>query len=371
MSSESMRRHESAYSTCAFCPKVCRFACPVSEATHDETTSTWGKMTAAHMVAQDHRPLDKSTARALHACTGCMRCKSFCKHENEVGYALFAARAEAVEENLSPEGASATLLTFEETGNPFGADLAQRLRDFPSEGASRYSFFPGCTPLVKAPGSVVDARFVAQAFGAPLGLTRVSEQCCGYPLYAAGAMDELVAHARRLAKEFDAQGEWVVLDPGCAYTLAVVYPRIGVELKTRILTWVEVVHAHRDHAPKKAPLDGRVAYHDACHLGRGLGKYEEPRELLGLCTHGVDEAAENRAEAGCSGGGGLLPRTMPELAVDVARRQAQKLPPGLPVVTACSTSRRMFERAGRTSYDLASFLRRWLEEGTAKPTGAP
>ena len=33
---------------------------------------------------------------------------------------------------------------------------------------------------------------------------------------------------------------------------------------------------------------------------------------------------------------------------------------GEPIVTACPTSRRMFERAGRQALDLVSVVRRWL-----------
>ncbi|MEO7094874.1 MAG: (Fe-S)-binding protein, partial [Polyangiales bacterium] len=39
--------------TCAFCPKLSRAACPVSNADGRETTTPWGKMTAAYLVARD------------------------------------------------------------------------------------------------------------------------------------------------------------------------------------------------------------------------------------------------------------------------------------------------------------------------------
>jgi hypothetical protein len=47
----------------------------------------------------------------------------------------------------------------------------------------------------------------------------------------------------------------------------------------------------------------------------------------------------------------------------VARRQALEVAaqPDVAVVTACPTSRRQFERAGKKSFDLIAFLRRWLE----------
>jgi Fe-S oxidoreductase len=124
----------------------------------------------------------------------------------------------------------------------------------------------------------------------------------------------------------------------------------------------EVLDENLPHAPVKPPLEEPFAYHDACHLGRGLGQYDEPRRLLRRAAASIHEAPSHSAEAGCSGGGGLLPRTMQETSVDVARRQASELQKGKEtIVTACPTSRRMFERAGRRSEDLLAVLKRWLD----------
>jgi Fe-S oxidoreductase len=213
---------------------------------------------------------------------------------------------------------------------------------------------------VKRPQLVEDVLVVSKAFGAPMGVSKSSSRCCGYPLYAAGALDAFRTHARAVATALESNPELVVLDPGCAYTFKVVYPEVGVVLKSAIRTVVEVLADNVPHAPDKKPLPETLAYHDACHLGRGLGQYEPPRVLLRRAVQSLAEAPSVRSEAGCAGGGGLLPRTMPEVAVDVARRQAEHLG-ALPIATACPTSKRMFERAGRTSYDLIDVLRRWLE----------
>lgn len=172
------------------------------------------------------------------------------------------------------------------------------------------------------------------------------------------------AHARRFAQALEGYPELVVLDPGCAYTLLVVYPRFGVEPPGRVRTIYDVLASHLGHAPAAPKLEGAVAYHDACHLGRGLGQYEQPRALLAAAAAFVLEAPDHEEEAGCAGGGGLLPRTMPQVAADVARGQARELAPqGQTIVTACPTSRRMFERAGKPAEDLVTLLRRWCEKG--------
>lgn len=363
----SLNEHGKAYEYCAYCPKICRFACPVSEATHGESVSTWGKMTAAHLVESGKRQLDEPAANALHACTGCMRCTSFCKHENEPGPALFAAREATISAGLQPKGASSTLATFTQAQNPFGHELSALVTRWRTDEPVRLQLFPGCSTLVKRPGLIEDTIAVAQAFGAPMGVARVASRCCGYPLYAAGAHAAFQEHARAIADVLESVPELVVLDPGCAFTFLKVYPRFGVTVKTHIRTVIEVLADNLAHAPPKRPLELTVGYHDACHLGRGLSLYDQPRQLLGRAVAHVREASSVRREAGCSGGGGLLPRTMPEVAVEIARRQAVEVT-GVPsggdvsVVTACPTSKRMFERAGRSAFDLISIVRRWLEE---------
>lgn len=381
-------QHRQAYAYCAYCPKVCRFACPVSDATQSETTSTWGKMTEAYLVTTDKRSLEPSGAKALYACTGCMRCRTFCRHENEVGFALFSARQEAVDRELAPKGALSTLKTFAQHGNPFGQDLAPFVAKYRADAPVRFQLFPGCSSLVKRPELIDDALAIGEAMAAPFGVTKASGRCCGYPLYAAGDLREFEVHARTVADSLRPYPELVVLDPGCAYTLRVVYPRVGVELPSNVRTIYEVLAERLDHAPQRRPVATTVAYHDACHLGRGLGQYEEPRRLLRAAAGEVVEAQENRAEGHCSGGGGLLPRTMAETSVTIARRTADRLTgapegasPGEPagpgngtakadalptIVTACPTSRRMFERAGRRAEDLLSVLRRWLSEGETR-----
>lgn len=355
-------QHRQAYAYCAYCPKICRFSCPVSEATHSETTSAWGKMTSAFLMTEGHRPVEEGGAKALYACTGCMRCRSFCKHDNEVGFALFSARALAVEKEVAPRGARTTVDTFRQHHNPFGPELGSAVARHPVDTPVRYALFPGCSSLVKEQGLVEDATAVSLALNVPFGVARAASNCCGYPLYAAGDAEGFKLHAQTVAEALKPYRELAVLDPGCAYTFKVVYPRAGVELKTEIKTVYEILAERVGHEAARPKLEEKAAYHDACHLGRGLGQYEEPRRLLASAVAQVVEARDNRSQGGCSGGGGLVPRTMVETSVEMARNQAGRVAPaGETIVTACPTSKRMFERAGRRAANLLNVVRRWLE----------
>jgi Fe-S oxidoreductase len=353
-----------AASTCAACPKACRFSCPVSDATQNEALSAFGKMSVIHHVVTGTRQLDADTAEAAHACTGCGRCTSFCGHENQVGHRLFAARRLAVSAGLQPRGAASTLATFHQAQNPFGHELGSLVASWRAQRPVRYPLFPGCSSLVKRSALIEQTLAVADAFGAPMGVAKTASKCCGYPLFAAGSLEAFASHARAVSEAFVETPEVAVLDAGCAYTFRKVYPQFGVTLPTRMQTVVEILSQNMPHAPTLPPLSQRVGYHDACHLGRGLGLYDEPRALLLRAVTSLVEAPSIRREAGCSGGGGLVPRTMTETSVEIAKRQASEISEDVNVVivTGCPTSTRMFQRAGRRASDLVSVLERWVTQ---------
>ncbi len=358
MSTLSDHRRELAY--CAHCPKMCRFSCPVSGATGKETHTPWGKMSAAFQHLTGARPFDEHGGAALYACTGCMRCRTYCRHGNEVGLSLFEARAEAVDDGEGPRAIDLLKERFA-SGNPFGLDLFARAKEICLEEDGR-PYFPGCTALAREPGMVHAALNAAGGFGLRLTLPRALVGCCcGYPLWAAGLKAEFVERAEAFARAADGLSELVVGDPGCAFALLVAYPRVGVELRPKIVLLVDLLADRLEYAFGRAPLRLNVSYHDACLLGRGLGRYEGPRRLLRAAVGEFLEAVENRADAGCSGGGGLLPLTMPDAAQAVARAQAKEHgAPANRIVTACPSACRSFRKAGVDATDLFSVLERWI-----------
>src|SRR5215472_15353459 len=92
----TLEARREALETCVFCPKLCRSACPVSNAEPRETITPWGKMSMAHFAAHGDVPLDHSHAAPAWACTGCYACREACDHRNDVASTLFDARAAIV-----------------------------------------------------------------------------------------------------------------------------------------------------------------------------------------------------------------------------------------------------------------------------------
>ncbi|MCB9549030.1 MAG: hypothetical protein H6706_24780 [Myxococcales bacterium] len=107
-------------------------------------------------------------------------------------------------------------------------------------------------------------------------------------------------------------------------------------------------------------------YLDACRVGRGLGQYDSPRELLARAIDGrIEEATMARREAGCCGAGAAYAAVAPAGAAAVAREAAADRP-GLPVVIAdgpCAAHLRA-ALAPRPVWHWAEVIAAALPEGT-------
>ncbi|HHH27341.1 MAG TPA: (Fe-S)-binding protein, partial [Polyangiaceae bacterium] len=198
------------------------------------------------------------------------------------------------------------------------------------------------------------------------GEVRAARRCCGLPLLHAGDRDGMRRAARRLADEVADADVVVAADPGCARALMVDYEGRAVA-PSGVVPLVDLVYARLDRIPALALEERRLRYHDPCQLGRGLGRYDEPRAILARITGRVPDEFQRRREAGeCSGGGGLLPQTRPKTSRNMAdaRLNEHRELGGGKVVTACGESLRRFRSRGEDALDLWTLVAEALEATT-------
>lgn len=67
------------------------------------------------------------------------------------------------------------------------------------------------------------------------------------------------------------------------------------------------------------PKQKTVTYHDPCHLGRQMGVYEEPREIIRAFGYELVEMELHNVASFCCGGGGGVRTNEPALSNNVAR----------------------------------------------------
>ena len=98
-----------------------------------------------------------------------------------------------------------------------------------------------------------------------------------------------------------------------------------------------------------------VYYHDPCYHARYNDVVEQPRRALAQLAE-VRELRWNKTDTECCGGGGLLPKTMPAIADQMAKRRLAEVQAtgGGMVVTSCATCTFMLKRNAPPSVEVAN-----------------
>jgi len=393
----ALERHAHAEQLCNLCPRLCHHACPVANAERDESVTPREKMAAAGLVRLGARALDTEAAALFYKCNGCRLCTSFCEHENDVAQGLFAARAVAVSRGVLVPGVAELGERFARAKNPYGEDVrapimalegdrrvgengpvrADRSKVPVVPGRGLRLYWPGCTTLHDDPGLVSRTLAVMDRLGeADLAVYAGERQCCGYPLLAAGHLDAFRENAKALARDLRGVRHLTTSSPECAWTFEVAFPEVaGVDPPAREITHVtQLLLPALRHARPAPPLELDAAWHDPCYLGRFLGEYEAPREILSrLCRTAPAEPEPWTREHGyCSGGGGVLPLTSPGTADTITRMRVADLtgtssgPPGeapggeRTIVSACPTCIGRFRAAGAKALDVVDVVAAFL-----------
>ena len=151
----------------------------------------------------------------------------------------------------------------------------------------------------------------------------VDQTCCGQPAFNAGYRKVARAAAKRFIKIFE-DAEAVVCPSGsCVSMVKHHYP----ELFESDVTWFDraVSIGQRTFELSQylvdglgiddvgASYDGKVTYHDSCHLLRGLGVAEQPRRLIRNIQRA--ELVEMKDADKCCGFGGTFAVKYPDISV--------------------------------------------------------
>lgn len=342
--------HDATLQKCVYCPKLSRAACPISNVEANETVTPWGKMSMAYFTAREDVPIDEDHADPAWACSACYACRERCEHRNEVATVLCDARAEYFARGVAPEPARRAAASF----SAHDRACTEKAEELDAGGAWASVLLVGCSYLRHAPEVAAAIVNLARRFVGPV---RVARRCCGLPLLYAGDRDGFIAAARAMHAELGG-AHAVVADPGCARALLVDYPRVGIDIRDA-QPLVDRIFASMDALPFASLRGGPVRYTDPCQLGRGLGRYEEPRAILARLTGSAPLDMHRHRDAGeCSGGGGLLPLTRPQTSramADALIAEHHVAGGGL-LVTACGSSLRRFRSRGEPAEDLYSLV---------------
>ena len=264
----------------------------------------------------------------IYTCTTCLMCQEICgvRDDGAGPWDITAAMREEITEKEGPLDAHRPLFeSLKRHDNPWSQPKSERGKwadglGLKTLGGGKAStlLFAGCSadqPHGRA-GAVALAKLMKQA-GEPFVILGAEESCCGLYAHDLGFRDEYERlREKNLSAVKRAGIRTVVTACGSCQRIWREYPKEEME-GARVLHAVEYLDRLVQEGRLKftKTMRKKVVYHDPCHLGRGCGVYEAPRNLL-RSVPGVElvEMPRHRRWAWCCGGGGGVPEAFPELA---------------------------------------------------------
>jgi glycolate oxidase len=337
----------------------CRAGCPTFAESTLESLNAKGRVTLAFNMLTGKIEPSKDLAKRLYQCMLCLNCKSVCPAQVNVSDIIRSARERLVEYGFLPDSFKPALASMIDSLNPLMAPKEKRADSYPSNfrkavpGTTEVLLHMGCVTSfqdIKIIPSIIE---ILEKAGVNYGALGEEESCCGYLAYLVG--DKLTfSKAMNLYSETISKyrpKELLTTCAGCLKTFRDLYPMHGAlngYTVTHAVELLERLIAENRLKFKQDTKPVKVVYHDPCDMGRHMGVYEPPRNVL-KAIPGVEllEFPLNRALAKCCGGGGGLKGFDNQLASDIGyKRVLSAIELGAEaIVSACPSCKGTFNQA--------------------------
>ncbi|MFN2488290.1 MAG: (Fe-S)-binding protein [Actinomycetota bacterium] len=187
--------------------------------------------------------------------------------------------------------------------------------------------FPTCLASLLFPRAAGAARRVLERAGLEVDMRR-GAVCCGQPAWNSGHVDDARRVAAGALDALEGDEPVVICSGSCSAMVSHYWPELfegtereeaarGVAGRAREFASFVAEEVGVDAlGALKAHDERSVVYHDSCHMLRGLGRSDEPRELLDAV--GGVEVTRLAAQGRCCGFGGTFSIRYPELSSAMA-----------------------------------------------------
>lgn len=337
----------------------CRAGCPTFGETTLESLNAKGRVILAYNMLTGNLEPSQELAKRLYQCMLCLNCRSVCPAQVKVSDIVRSARERLVEKGYLPEVFKPALASMIDAANPLLAPKEKRADSYPARykkaipGGTEALLHLGCVTSFQDVKTIPSFMEILDKAGVNYGAMGEEETCCGYLAYLVGDMPTfrraMEMYSERVAKY--KPRELVTTCAGCLKTFRDLYPHYGNADGYRVLHAVELMEQLVQEGRLKFKEDEKalkVVYHDPCDMGRHMGVYEPPRNVL-KAIPGVEllEFPLNRAQAKCCGGGGGMKGFDNQMAGEIGyKRLLSAIQLGADViVSACPSCKGSFNQA--------------------------
>lgn len=301
--------------------------CPAYRYGRFESYTGRGRFFLARALVDGVIDYDEQVARRVFACTECRACAEHCFKYLRTTDIYGAMKEDLAERGLVPAGLAAGLADEGGLGqfhNVYQADQAERLAWLPDRSRvdkpADVLFYVGCTSSIVRQNMALDTYLLLEKAGVEFAVLS-DEWCCGHPYLAAGQPEKARAFMDNTIHRAKALGARTIVFncPGCQRAFRDDWPKLtGSALPMDALHVVEHLASMLKNG--EVALDRYrpktvVTYHDPCVMGRWMGIYGPPRDLI-KAIPGITlaEMPRNRRDAYCCGAGGMIRYDFPDMA---------------------------------------------------------
>lgn len=300
---------------------ACISVCPAMEVTNFLGPTA---MRQEMRLALDPRNIDDRITAAvqegLFTCTSCQACWKVCPKDIEIpGKAIEKLRSFANKKGLTLPRHQEVAALIKATGRSVTRDKSTFLEQV-GEVIEPYGpvkvtvgFFVGCMYNMRLPNTALDAIEVLRRNGIRVIIPH-DQICCGSPLIRTGQTGFVDTIKKKNIEVFQSLNIPVVLTmcAGCGTTLKNDY-----RTPFKIIDINELLMQYGIETPAHLPIT--ATYHDPCHLLRGQGISEQPRQLIRQVVDLVEMPSI------CCGSGGGVKSGMPEEAAALGKRRGDEI----------------------------------------------